>query len=186
MLSETKRTAIFILNRNGYDESGLREIIPVLLEAQFSIEDVEVLWVSIFGKPPDRPQAIITLSSEIAAEELCNAGKITFSTNDGDLIFEMSKAVATKQAEDDEDPLLVFVKGIPTNGPADQIKSKLHTHFSQVATPTSITLPKTWKEKKIALMSFKDKSDAQMIIRCCAQSKLEGKTMFCSYAKYRE
>jgi hypothetical protein len=181
-----RKTVLFILNRNGYDEDGLREVISLVLDVKFSIPDVKVLWVSIFGKPPDRPHALITLDNEDAARELCDVAKIHFDTDEVSLLFEISQAQGTPASGDSMDPLAIFVTGIPTTGTEVSVRERLSAFFGSVATPSKVILPKSWREKQQAILQFSCVQDAQMVMRCCAFCEFEGKKMKCSYAFKRE
>ena len=81
---------MFILNRNGKTREEIWDIFEETLKKDYSDSDVEVTWVSIFGKYPELPHVFIILSSNSIMDELKENGTLEYGPDE---IFDISPAV---------------------------------------------------------------------------------------------
>lgn len=184
-LSETKpKVLLFILNRNGLEETDLRLVISKIADTQFGAPDVKVLWLSVFGKLPDRPHALITLNDDEIAKEMINQ-TISIRFMEIDCTFEISEAFGT-DAKDGEDPHTIFLSNIPVKDDEEKIRSELSDFFASVARPSRIIFPRNWIETRTVLLNFDSIDCAKMVMKVGFISFFKDKLMRCSYAKKRE
>lgn len=174
------RVVLFILNRNGLDEQGLRAAIALILDTKFAASDVEILWLSIFGKQPEQPHVLLTLSDDEVAREMI--GQLPFTMEDTDYHFEVMEASGSDPSEG-EDPLAIFVSGVPVNLKQEQLRAELTEFFSRVAPVKSVIFGKEWQRKKSVILLFENNTCARMVARACVFCTFRGQTMRCSYAR---
>jgi hypothetical protein len=191
--SETKQESqtnvpkvlLFILNRNGLGEDDIRSAVSIIADTQFGAPGVEVLWVSILGKLPDRPHALITLSDDDVAKEI--AGQtIALRYAEQDCTFEISEAFGTDaKEENDEDPHTIFVSNIPVNCEQEELAVELSDFFAAVAKPTKVIFPRNWIESRTVLLTFDNVECAKMVMKVGIICTFKEKLMKCSYARKR-
>jgi hypothetical protein len=174
---------LFILNRNGLEENDMRVVLSLLADTKYGASDVEVLWMSIFGKLPDRPHVLCTLSDDDVAREMANQTlHITYQGKD--CVFEISEAFGVDPNEDkDEDPHTLFVSNVPVNLSEEVLKKQLLEYFSNLATPTKVIFPKSWQETRTVLLNFDNDECAKIVLKAAALCQFNGKLMKCSYAR---
>lgn len=188
--SETKkkhqsgpRVLLYVLNRNGLEEDELRATILSILDTKFAVNDVSVLWVSIFGKRPDRPHAFFTLSDDEIAREM--AGQIiNITLDEHEYNFEISEASGT-DPKDGEDPLALYVQSVPTNVEKDELEVALKEFFGRIAPVKTIIFPKEWTRNADVIMLFEQADSAKMVLRGALYADFMGTTMKLSYARIK-
>lgn len=183
--SETKpRLLLFILNRNSLEEKDLRKVLPIIADTQYGASDIEVLWLSILGKLPDRPHVLFTLNDDNVAREL--AGQTVVITYNGvECSFEISEAFGTDAKEDEDDPNTLFVSNVPVKIEEEILKNQLLDYFGAVARPDKIIFPRNWLETRTILVNFSNPDCAKMVLKAGTICMFDGKLMKCSYAKKR-
>lgn len=176
---------LFILNRNGLEENDLRRVLSIIADTQYGVPDVQVLWLSILGKLPDRPHVLFTLSDDSVAQEM--AGQtVNITYNNKECSFEISEAFGTDAKEDDnEDPCTLFVSNVPVKIEEEILRNQLMEYFGAVATPDKIIFPRNWQETRTILINFANPECAKIILKACRICMFGGKLMGCSYAKKR-
>ena len=184
--SEGPRVLLFILNRNGLEEDDIRNVISIIADTQFGAPDIEVLWVSILGKLPDRPHALITLSDDDVAREI--AGQtLTLRYGDKDCILEISEAFGTDaKEENNDDPHTIFVTNVPIKMTEADLSGELSDFFAAVARPTKVIFPRNWIETRSVLITFDNIEAAKMVMKTAFICTFKDKLMRCSYARKRE
>jgi hypothetical protein len=182
--TNTPKFLLFMLNRNGLEENELRDVMTMIADTQFGAQDVSPMWISILGKLPDRPHALMTLSDDEVAREM--AGQtINFRFGEKNCVFEISEAFGT-EASDEEDPNMIFLSNVPVNLPQEQLEQELLEFFGAVARPTKIIFPRNWLETRTLLLNFDNVDSAKMIAKAGFICTFKDKLMRCSYARKRE
>lgn len=183
----TKRpkTLLFILNRNGLEENALRKVLAMIADTQYGASDVEVLWISILGKLPDRPHVLFTLSDDSVAQEMVGQ-TVNINYSGQECSFEISEAFGTDaKEEENEDPCTLFVSNVPVKTDEETLRNQLQNYFSAVATPDKVIFPRNWQETRTILINFANPDCAKMVLKAGTICMFDGKMMRCSYAKKR-
>ena len=181
MENNRPKKVLFVLNRNGLDEEEFRDIIDVILDTKYAIQNVKIEWFSILGAKPEQPHILMTLSDEEASEQLCEDGDIDITCEDGDYHFEITEAVG-KEAKDFQDPFAIHVRGIPVDKTQEKLNEDLMNFFGKVARPKFIIFGKNWKERKEVILKFDDKDTASMIAKVALNCQFEGHDLICKFA----
>ena len=184
-INDTKnaKLLLFILNRNGLEENDMRKVLSLIADTKYGAPDVQVLWLSILGKLPDRPHVLCTLSdNEVAREMAGQTIHITYQTKD--CVFEISEAYGVDPDEEkDQDPHTLFVSNIPVNLDEGTLRTQLIEYFSAVATPDKVILPRSWQETRTVLLYFENSDCAKIVLKAAMLCSFNGKMMKCSYAR---
>lgn len=175
-------TVLFVLNRNGLDVDQLRVEFANILRIKYAADDVKVLWVSILGKMPEQPHAFITLSDEAIAREILDDEIIDITLNDQRYLFEISEAFGLEPKED-EDPLSMFIAGVPAEQGEEALKVKLLDYFGSIAPVSEVIFTRDWVNNKSVIIKFPNEKCAQMVARCTRFSLFEGHLLSCRYAR---
>lgn len=172
------RVVLFILNRNDLDEIQIQRALTLVLDTQFGVEEIDFLWLSIFGKLPERPHVLLILSDDGVANELI--GNLNFKFGERQICFEISKATGVDVPEEC-DPTMVFVKGVPVDGNEDDLGPRLQEFFSRIAPVERIIFPPNWQQKSAVVLVFKNNDCAGMVVRVASFCNFEGYVLRCSY-----
>lgn len=174
---------LFILNRNGLEENELREVLCLIADTKYGAPDVEVLWLSILGKAPDRPHVLCTLSDDEVAREI--SGQTIHITYKGkDCVFEISEAFGVEHDEEkNEDPHTLYVSNVPVNTTEEVLRNQLIEYFSAIATPDKVIFPRSWQETRMVLLYFENVECAKIALKGAMLCSFNGKFMKCSYAR---
>ncbi len=178
------RTVIFLLNRNGLDEKGLHVKFSRILQHKYAADDVETLWISIFGKMPEKPHAFITLTDEGVCEELLDDETIKVTDPETDQLydFEVSRAFGL-EAKEEEDPLCLFVTGIPVNRDEETLKGQLKEFFERIAPVDIVIFTKDWKNTKSVIIKFPNADCTAMAARTTRFCYFGHTLLQCRYAR---
>lgn len=176
------KTVLFLLNRNGLDLEDLRRMLKFMLKTKYASDDVQITWLSIFGKMPERPHAFFTLDNEELSLELLDDETIHLELDGRMFIFEISVAFGL-EAKTDEDPLCMFVAGVPTSKPKEELEVKLKAFFGGVAPVAEVIFPREWINTKSVLLRMPNRECAEMMARTTRFSIFEGNVLCCTYAR---
>ena len=179
---DVPKTVLFMLNRNGLDADELRTKFAQVLKAKYAADDVEVRWLSIFGKMPERPHAFITLSDEGVAAEILEDETITIELEGRMFHFELSAAFGL-EPKDDEDPLCIYVSGIPADPVQEALEAKLLSYFSDIVPVAEVIFPREWRELHSVLLKFPNEECCSMVARTTRFCTFEGNVLSCRYAR---
>jgi len=175
------RIVLFLLNRNGLDDVDLISVFETMLETQYDAKGVYVRWLSIFGKMPERPHALITLSDDDVSRRLLEEDVITFDLNDKDYRFELSQASGMEAGHDD-DAYSIFINNVPNVNP-NGIDRRLRTFFDDIATVEDVIFPREWIKSRTVILRFSTPEAAGLVARCAKFCIFEGETMSCRFAR---
>lgn len=152
---------IFVLNRNGQSESKLKEIFKHIAEEQFPEEEnLEVIWVSIFGKG-DKPHAFIIFNRTLVNNWCHEAGIINYK----EMKFELSGATGCVAGEGEESCKLHY-KNVPGKEEnKEEIEETFRTFLFPVAEVKTIHFPKNWTKRGEVFVEFYDEESASYALR---------------------
>jgi len=152
---------IFLLNRNKKDQTELKAIFEKVATEQFpEVEDIQVVWCSIFGKD-DRPHSFIIFNRTVVNNWMYDAESFS---HDG-LTYEVSGASGCT-AKGEEEPCKLHYKNVPgTDENKDDIETTLKSMLFPVAEVKSIYFPKNWSKRGEVFVEFFDEESASYALR---------------------
>lgn len=152
---------IFVLNRNGQSESKLREIFQHIAKEKFpDVEEIEVVWVSIFGKA-DKPHAFIVFNRAVVNDWCHEVGFVNYK----EMNFELSGAVGCTAKEDEESCKLHY-KNVPGKEEnKEEIEETFRAFLFPVAEVKTVYFPKNWTKRGEIFVEFHDEQSASYALR---------------------
>ena len=188
--SQTHALPIFILNRSGLTKEELSTAFQEFLDKDINADDVEeefritVSWVSLFGKYPDQPHALVIITNSDAAADIISEGYVNLNFKNEPLVIEIDRCDPSTPKQNNE-PTKVHISNVPTHL-GDKLTKEISDFLYPIADVKNVIIPKNFKKKKEIFVELFDKESAGYVVRVAMITQFRGNLIRCTFAKKRQ
>ena len=198
--NRTHMTPVFVLNRCGMNKDQLikafNHLIAKMVEedrknysysddtqSEYDEDMPRVEWVSIYGKRPEQPHAIIITGNDYINQDIVEMGEVTLMKGDVEVEVEIRDCPPLEPESDEYETTKVCVTGLPKNIDRQQLDDEIYDLIAPIADTKRVIIPKSYERNGRIFLEMYDADSAGLVVRVAKFVQFRGTYIKCDFAK---